>query len=250
MQEMHGLRNFDFVPYTLVLPRESEALRQNMEKDPGQWWIVKPVASSQGKGILISNKFNEIIKVAKGTHMVASHYISNPLLMDGLKFDLRIYVALTSINPLRLYIYEEGLTRFCTTPYLAPQAQGDGVNSKTGKYTHLTNYSINKNNKTGFIQNNGEDECSGSKWSISGLRKVLRANDIDDNALFAKIKDIIIKTFISVEAEMQSAFTMLVPNRTNCFQLFGFDILIDEKLNAWLLEVNLSPSLSCDSALD
>lgn len=43
---------------------------------------------------------------------------------------------------------------------------------------------------------------------------------------------------------------MHVPNRLNCFQLFGFDVMIDANLNPWLLEVNLSPSLSCDSPLD
>ena len=64
------------------------------------------------------------------------------------------------------------------------------------------------------------------------------------------MKDIIIKTFISVEPVMNSAFQMHIPHRNNCFQLFGFDILIDDKLNPWLLEVNLSPSLSCDSPLD
>jgi len=46
-----------------------------------------------------------------------SEYIANPMVIDGYKFDLRIYVALTSINPLRIYIYEEGLTRFATCKY-------------------------------------------------------------------------------------------------------------------------------------
>ena len=49
---------------------------------------------------------------------------------------------------------------------------------------------------------------------------------------------------------MNANFLMYVPHRNNCFQLFGFDIMIDDKLNPWLLEVNLSPSLSCDSPLD
>ena len=55
--------------------------------------------------------------------MIASHYIQNPLLIDGLKSDLRIYVALTSVSPLRLYMYEDGLTRFATTPYVHPGVQ-------------------------------------------------------------------------------------------------------------------------------
>ena len=53
-----------------------------------------------------------------------SHYISNPLTVDRLKFDLRIYVALTSINPLRIYMYDEGLVRFATAEYSAPTMEG------------------------------------------------------------------------------------------------------------------------------
>ena len=47
-----------------------------------------------------------------------------------------------------------------------------------------------------------------------------------------------------------SAFEMHVPYRTNCFELLGFDILIDSNLKPWLLEVNLSPSLNTDMPLD
>lgn len=82
------------------------------------------------------------------------------------------------------------------------------------------------------------------------MRKVLRANEIDDVMVFNKIKDIIIKTFITVENEMKREFFAQVPYRNNCFQLFGFDIMIDDKLNAWLLEVNQNPSLSYDTELD
>ncbi len=55
---------------------------------------------------------------------------------------------------------------------------------------------------------------------------------------------------ISAEPILNNAFEMFVTHRNNCFELLGFDILVDSNLNPWLLEVNLSPSLACDSALD
>ena len=72
---------------------------------------------------------------------------------------------------------------------------------------------------------------------------MLREHNVNDEKLFVKIKDIIVKTIISSEPVLNNAFDMHVPFRSNCFQLFGFDIMIDDELNPWLLEVNLSPSL-------
>ena len=79
--------------------------------------------------------------------MIASEYIGNPLLIEGYKFDLRVYVAITSFNPLRVYIYDEGLTRFATAKYYS-----NNPKNKNSRYVHLTNYSLNKNNAN-FINN-------------------------------------------------------------------------------------------------
>ena len=77
-------------------------------------WILKPNASSQGRGIIVTNQLSEI---PQKSGYVCCEYISNPLTFNGFKFDLRLYVAITSINPLRLYVYEEGLVRFATCKY-------------------------------------------------------------------------------------------------------------------------------------
>jgi tubulin polyglutamylase TTLL5 len=73
---------------------------------------------------------------------------------------------------------------------------------------------------------------------------------LDPHLMMMRIEDVIIKTIISAEDKMFRAFEKYVPFRNNCFQLFGFDVMIDSKLQPWLIEVNLSPSLGCDSDID
>jgi len=54
---------------------------------------------------------------------IISKYISNPLLINGHKFDLRIYVVITSYEPLRIYVYKEGLVRFASEEYSMKDAK-------------------------------------------------------------------------------------------------------------------------------
>ena len=207
---------------------------------PPKLWIVKPAASSQGRGIFVTSNLAEIPH--REGRFVVSEYISSPLLFNGYKFDLRIYVAITSVNPLRVYIYEEGLARFATCKY---QEQGAKQSAKQDKFMHLTNHSVNRKNAS-FVDEDGK----GSKWSITALREELRKQGIDDGLIWRKIEDICIKTVISAEPFMFQAGKTNVPYRDNCFELLGFDILIDSQYEPWLIEVNLSCSLGCDSVLD
>lgn len=236
MQALYGVRNFDFAPKTFILPQEAGELEQEMG-EVEDYWIVKPCASSQGKGIFLVTRFGEIPR----KECVVCKYVSNPLLIDGFKFDLRVYVAITSIHPLRIYIYNEGLVRFATQKFSL---------DRVSRYMHLTNYSLNKNSKN-FVENrDAREDARGSKWSMTAWRKLLREKNIDDGLIWSKIQDIIIKTVLSVEGVVFSHVQMTVPYYNNCFELLGFDILIDDYLNPWLLEVNRSPSLNCDSPLD
>ena len=91
-----------------------------------------------------------------------SRYIDNPLLIYGHKFDLRIYVVVTCYDPLRVYIYREGLVRFATEKYKSESKDGE----PSSVYAHLTNYSINKNNEN-YHQSENEAEDSGFKWTFS-----------------------------------------------------------------------------------
>ena len=100
-------------------------------------FIIKPECQSQGRGIYLTSTVDN---VPAHEHIVAQRYITDPYLIDGLKFDLRIYVLLNGISPLRAYVYDEGLARFATAPYEPPNPR-----NLNNMFMHLTNYAINKN---------------------------------------------------------------------------------------------------------
>ena len=68
--------------------------------------------------------------------------------------------------------------------------------------------------------------------------------------MWSRIYDVIIKTILCGEYHVTQSMKKNCLHRSNCFELFGYDILIDSDLKPWLVEVNLSPALACDSPLD
>ncbi|KAF4102609.1 tubulin polyglutamylase TTLL5 isoform X2 [Onychostoma macrolepis] len=240
MQQTHGFQNFHIVPQTFVLPAEYQEFSSSFSKDKGAW-IIKPVASSRGRGIYLVSSPSQI---PLEENILASRYISNPLLIDGFKFDVRLYVLVTSYDPLLIYLYEEGLARFATVKYEHATA-----NIKN-QFMHLTNYSVNKKSSDYVSCDDPEVEDYGNKWSMSAMLRYLRQEGKDTTLLMGQIEDLIIKALLSAEIHIATACKMFVPHRCNCFELYGFDVLIDSNLKPWLLEVNLSPSLACDAPLD
>ncbi|KAM4625521.1 tubulin polyglutamylase TTLL5 [Polymixia lowei] len=240
MQQAHGFKNFHIVPQTFVLPSEYQDFCSCFVKDKGPW-IIKPVASSRGRGIyLVSNPS----QISMDENILVSRYINNPLLIDDFKFDVRLYVLVTSYDPLLIYVYEEGLARFATVKY-----DRASKNIKN-QFMHLTNYSVNKKSSDYVSCDDPEVEDYGNKWSMSAMLRYLKQEGKDTTLLMSQVEDLIVKAVLSAELQIATACKMFVPHRTNCFELYGFDVLIDSNLKPWLLEVNLSPSLACDAPLD
>ena len=136
---LNALRNqfeseFDFYPLTYLFPKDRAKLRK--EWDGEAVLIVKPEASCQGKGIYLTREIDDICE----EHCVVQIYIDKPYLMEKMKFDLRLYVLVTGVNPLRIYLSKEGLARLSTKMY-------DEVDDENldDMMMHLTNYAINKN---------------------------------------------------------------------------------------------------------
>ena len=238
------LEQLDFVPLTFSLPADYSLFVEEFRRVPNSTWIMKPTGKAQGKGIFLINRLAQVKKWATGLmgaggrtappqqeNYIVSRYINNPLLVGGKKFDLRIYVVVTSYRPLKAYISRLGFARFCNVKYSAEVGDIDNM------YVHLTNVAIQKH---------GEDynESHGNKWSIANLRLYLEGTHgrAATEDLFSGINDCIVHSLRSVQN--------VIINDRHCFELYGYDLLIDENLKPWLIEVNASPSLSATTEDD
>jgi hypothetical protein len=119
----------------------------------------------------------------------------------------------------------------------------------------LTNYSISKKNTNvpkeeteGMFAAGSEYSMEDLKWSLETLEKFFAHKGWDFNSLLGEIHEIILKTIISGHAKNYWSLKKNVKQTTNCFELFGFDVLVDSDMKPWLMEVNISPALkgSCD----
>ncbi|XP_042323392.1 tubulin polyglutamylase TTLL4 isoform X2 [Sceloporus undulatus] len=241
MQLRYGKKEFNFLPQSFILPQDIKLLRKAWE-DCGsrQKWIVKPPASARGIGIQVIHKWTQL---PKRRPLLVQRYLHKPYLIGGSKFDLRIYVYVTCYDPLRVYLFKDGLVRFASCKY------SSSMKSLSNKYMHLTNYSINKKNIE-YKSNADETACQGHKWALKALWNYLSQKGVDSEAIWEKIKDIVVKTIIASEPYIINLVKMYVRRPYCCHELFGFDVMLDENLKPWILEVNISPSLHSNSPLD
>ena len=234
---------YKYMPETYVLPRDqeffvNEKLKNFDVNNKENLWLLKPVASSRGRGIRLLTDVENIPK-----KIIATHYIYNPHLINGRKYDLRLYLLVTGYTPLKIYLFNDGLARFCSEEYdLNPEKMND-------RYIHLTNYSINKTSLN-FEQNDSVNDEFGEKWTLNTLKNYFQKNNLDFGKVWEKIKDIIVKIILSVTGMAIPLIKNFKLSSGNLFELYGVDILLDEFLEPWLMEVNLNPSLNCDSQLD
>lgn len=251
---------YDFYPMSFYLPADSAEMRQYISKaSKKSVYITKPVASCQGRGIRL---FKNVDSIDTTEPQVVQEYVSKPYLIGGLKFDLRMYVLVVSVSPiLRLLVYEDGMARFATEPYAEPT-----VKNMKKAYMHLTNYAINKRNEN-FIFNAEEDEDNvGSKWGLQAVWDKIVEDGGDLQKIKDEINDIFIKTILAVLPSLQHTYMSCRPSEakaepdaagmnqqyfgSNCYEVLGFDIMIDSFFKPWLIEVNHSPSFTCDTPLD
>ncbi len=217
---------WDFFPTTYVLPSEYHMFVEEFKRKPGTIWIMKPAGRAQGKGIFLFTDLKNITDWKKGETKlekitdpnkevlapevyVVQRYLSNPYLIGGKKFDIRVYVVVTSFNPLKAYLYREGFARLSGTRF--------SLDSINDTYVHLTNVAIQK------LAPNYDSE-KGAKWDLHNLREYLIANHGIEavEQMFHLMDDIFIKSLQSVQKT--------IINDKHCFELYGYDVLLDSTL--------------------
>ncbi|CAD8200154.1 unnamed protein product [Paramecium octaurelia] len=237
--------NFDFLPTTYVFPGEYSLFVEEFHRCPNQTWIVKPAARSQGKGIFLLRKIQQLKKIAGTTvtsnmtqlnlaskeNYVVSKYIDNPLLIGGKKFDLRMYVLVTNYKPLKVWIYNKGFGRFCNEQYTTDVAEIENM------FVHLTNVAIQQ-------YSDKYSQKHGGKYSIDALKFYVES--AYGTEAFQKMMDDIHNIMLTSLKSVQA----VIQNDKHCFEMYGYDILLDANLKPWLIEINASPSLTTTTPVD
>jgi tubulin polyglutamylase TTLL9 len=234
----------DFFPTTYELPSEYHIFVEEFKRNPGSIWIMKPAGKAQGRGIFLFRKLKDITDWKKEDYFhrdedksdkdspetyVVQRYIEKPYLIGGKKFDIRVYVLVTSYVPLKVWLYRSGFARFSNTRF--------SLDAISDAFVHLTNVAIQKTAPD-------YDPEKGCKWSLQEFRLFLLAKHGSDvvRRIFQQIDEIFIKSLQSVQR--------IVINDKHCFELYGFDIMFDSSLKPWIIEVNASPSLTASSQTD
>ncbi|MCI4394512.1 hypothetical protein PGIGA_G00169720 [Pangasianodon gigas] len=237
---------YNFYPRSWILPEEYQLfstqvrLLKDSDSSLKPTFIVKPDSGSQGDGIYLIRDPADLraISGSQVKQAVVQEYIQKPLLIDKLKFDIRLYVLVRSLDPLEIYIAKEGLSRFCTEPYQEPSQK-----NLNHVFMHLTNYSLNIHSGN-FVHS---DSCNtGSKRTFSSVLYRLASKGVDIKKVWSDIIALVIKTVIALVPELKVYYQADIPPGKpgpTCFQILGFDILLMKNLKPVLLEVNANPSM-------
>jgi tubulin monoglycylase TTLL3/8 len=221
----------DGAAFETFLPNVTDIL-QRLEKNLPQYklngykniWIMKPSNLSRGRGVTCVDSLQPIEQSLTATNdsgLIVQKYIENPLIIKKRKFDIRQWVLVTSLNPLVIWMWKEPYLRFGAEDYIM-----DDLNNI---YSHLTNNSIAKHSE----QFKNEKNFEGDMWTCQDFASFIGENEWKD--IHEKIKNAIICSFYAVHHEIKQ--------RGNSHELFGYDFMIDEDKNVYLIEVNASPAL-------
>ena len=236
-------------PLTFTLPHERPALRRHCDEQRGAQaiWIVKLARNGRSRGTFVTRNVESISE--KG-ECVVCEYIQRPLLVQGHKHDLRLYVVVFPSTPVRAFMYSGGYVRFAAKEFSLADIEEGGT---WDPFVHLT-YLDSIDRRQHRIQREKE-------WTVQQLFEYLGEHpDCGPEraaGLWRDIKELAGRTVSCLPQALlqrskdsrQDATSQCRQDNTapTAFELFGFDVLVDAELRPWLLEVNGQPHLGSSS---
>ena len=196
--------------------------------------IIKEINSMFEKNSNKNNINNNNNKKQKPNNLIIQKYLESPLLYKGRKFDIRIWVLFTYTNKennYSIYVFKEGHLKACSDEF--------NIDNKN-LFIHLTNYSVQKYNKN-FSKVEVGNEISFQMFQDELNKKEIKKNFKKD--IFPEIIKII---WITAKAGKNKINIM---ERKNCFELYGYDFILDINYTPYLLEINTNPGLEESSPL-
>ena len=220
----HLTDRLEFVPRVFSMPEDYHAFQEAALENPGKRWILKPKNAARGKGIRL---VGDPAEVPMESSWMVQEYLENPHTMRGRKYVLRLYVLVSSVSPFRVYLYRQGFAKLASAPYDEENADNP--------YSYLTNPDVNALNLDAEVPVEFVDFDRYRAW--------LREQGHDDEALFAKVEDMVALTCLAALEPMRERSRVIGADTRGCYELMGIECLIDDSLKPWVLECNLSPSL-------
>ncbi|XP_070576680.1 probable tubulin polyglutamylase ttll-15 [Ptychodera flava] len=217
----------DYIPLAFEMPNQKEEFLKKSKDNPDMLWVQK---SNTHRGIHVK-KIEDLELNTDKTFI--QEFIQKPFLIDGRKFDIGIYTVIASIDPLRLYIYEEEtLIRYCSKDYYP--VDFDDVD----KYVVGDDYTPTW--KMPSLQSIYEDMSYSHKETLNIF---IRQQGKDSQHIWDQMYESITQVVSHFEPKLVSSSSKYKSVR-NFMELVRFDFVLDEDLKVYLMEVNMSPNLS------
>jgi len=215
------------VPVAFKIPKQKTELIDYAKRFPDSLFVQK---SNNHRGIRIQ-PLAELDLETKGTFV--QKFIHKPLLIDGHKFDIGVYTIITSIDPLRAYVYDgDVLFRFCPEKYHPFDA------NVVDKYVVGENYMPTW--EVPSLKRYYQDMGFGMKQSFNAYLKSINRNP---DEVWQQVDEALRSLLLSRETALLTA-TSKFPSSRNFFEMIRVDFVVDEDLNVFIMEANMSPNLS------
>jgi hypothetical protein len=230
--------DLDIIPQTFDISNEHgchaalRAMSKVEDKEETNWVVKGPKHGGSDINLAssadVSARLESCSKDILGRHEIVQKLVTNPLLLDGRKFDLRVFVLVASTKPLIVYVHNEPYYR-ATIRKFATSTSSGGEKSR-----HVTNTHIQKVARTNFTDRDWADHI----WTPDRVKlyasKANVRTDFWPEVVFPKIKR-------AIQAVLRATASSLVERRQGQWKLFGVDFVIDENLKPLLLDWNAFP---------